>query len=223
MAGPEPGGGPRSLDLKNAPFRLTAIVNRVDLRSASGYAAGDAGECRFVFCAYDLDTGAHLPMTVIFEYGVPLGTCPQIKDWANRWHQLGALPFGAVYNTELETLTDVVALANADPSKPNGSAINQIRSNNFIGPGPWTLREWQITGAGVSPNDLTAVTTKQTPADSKMGTADLANLINTYEADILAGSAHRPAVLPGSHALSLGENRRSCSRFLLEHNRYPEQ
>ena len=194
------------LDLKNAPFRLTAIVNRVDLRSASGYAAGDAGECRFVFCAYNLDTGAHLPMTVIFEYGVPLGTCLQIKDWANRWHQLGTLPFGAVYNTELETLTDVVALANSNPSKPNGSAINQIRSNNFIGPGPWTLREWQITGAGVAPNDLTAVTTKQTPADSKMGTVDLANYINTYEADILAGSHTVPLSFPGATPFLSGKS-----------------
>ena len=195
------------LDLKNAPFRLTAIVNRVDLRSASGYAAGDAGECRFVFCAYNLDTGVQLPMTVIFEYGVPLSTCPQIKDWANRWHQLGTLPFGAVYNTELETLTDVVALANSDPSKPNGSAINQIRSNNFIGPGDWTLREWQITGAGVSPNDLTAVTTKQTPANSKMGTADLANYINTYEADILAGSHTVPLSFPGATPFLSGKSR----------------
>ena len=194
------------LDLKNAPFRLTAIVNRVDLRSASGYAAGDAGECRFVFCAYDLDTGAHLPMTVIFEYGVPLSRCPQIKGWAKAWHQLGGLPFGAAYNADLESLTDVVALANADPSKPNGSAINQLRSNNFVGPGPWTLREWQITGAGVSPNDLTAVTTKQTPADSKMGTADLANYINTHEADILAGSHTVPLSFPGATPFLSGKS-----------------
>ena len=195
------------LDLKNAPFRLTAIVNRVDLRSASGYAAGDAGECRFVFCAYDLDTGAHLPMTVIFEYGVPLSRCPQIKGWAQRWHQLGGLPFGPAYNTELEKLTDVVALANANPSKPNGSAINQLRSNNFIGPGDWTLREWQITGAGVSPNDLTAVTTKQTPAHSKLLTPDLANYINTYEADILAGSHTIPLSFPGATPFLSGKSR----------------
>lgn len=195
------------LDLKNAPFRLTAIVNRVDLRSASGYAAGDAGECRFVFCAYDLDTGAHLPMTVIFEYGVPLSRCPQIKGWAQRWHQLGGLPFGSAYNTELEKLTDVVALANANPSKPNGSALNQLRSNNFIGPGDWTLREWQITGAGVSPNDLTAVTTKQTPADSKVLTPDLANYINTYEADILAGSHTIPLSFPGATPFLSGKSR----------------
>ncbi|MBQ98260.1 MAG: hypothetical protein CMP30_09725 [Roseibacillus sp.] len=201
------------LDLKNAPFRLTAIVNRVDLRSASGYAAGDAGECRFVFCAYDLDTGAHKPMTVIFEYGVPLSTCIQIKNWAQQWQQLTDLDFVSVdpastFNTDLESLTDVVALANADASKPNGSAINQLRSNNFIEPFtlPWTMREWQITGAGIAPSHLTAVTTKQTPANSKMGTSDLANYLNTFEADILAGTHSVPLSFPGATPFLSGKS-----------------
>ena len=201
------------LDLKNAPFRLTAIVNRVDLRSASGYAAGDAGECRFVFCAYDLDTGAHKPMTVIFEYGVPLGTCVQIKNWAQQWQQLSGLDFVSVdptstFNADLEGLTDVVALANANPAKPNGSAINQLRSNNFIEPFtlPWTMREWQITGAGVAPSHLTAVTTKQTPANSKMGTSDLANYLNTFEADILAGTHTVPLSFPGATPFLSGKS-----------------
>jgi hypothetical protein len=201
------------LDLKNAPFRLTAIVNRVDLRSASGYAAGDAGECRFVFCAYDLDTGAHKPMTVIFEYGVPLGTCLQIKNWAQQWQQLSGLDFvsadpTSTFNADLEDLTDVVALANADPSKPNGSAINQLRSNNFIEPFtlPWTMREWQITGAGIAPSHLTAVTTKQTPANSKMGTSDLANYLNTFETDILAGTHSVPLSFPGATPFLSGKS-----------------
>ena len=201
------------LDLKNAPFRLTAIVNRVDLRSASGYAAGDAGECRFVFCAYDRDTGAHKPMTVIFEYGVPLGTCVQIKNWAQQWQQLSGLDFVSVdptstFNADLEGLTDVVALANANPAKPNGSAINQLRSNNFIEPFtlPWTMREWQITGAGVAPSHLTAVTTKQTPANSKMGTSDLANYLNTFEADILAGTHTVPLSFPGATPFLSGKS-----------------
>ena len=201
------------LDLKNAPFRLTAIVNRVDLRSASGYAAGDAGECRFVFCAYDLDTGTHKPMTVIFEYGVPLGTCVQIKNWAQQWQQLSGLEFvsadpTSTFNADLEDLTDVVALANADPGKPNGSAINQLRSNNFIEPFtlPWTMREWQITGSGVAPSHLTAVTTKQTPANSKMGTSDLANYLNTFEADILAGTHSVPLSFPGATPFLSGKS-----------------
>lgn len=185
-------------DLQNIPFRLTAIVNRVDLRSGSGYAAGDAGECRLVFCAYDLDTGSHLPMTVIFEYGVPLTGCLDIKHWAQKWQDLTSDSFGSpTFNLKLEGLTDFVVLSNANPAKPNGSALNQLRSNDFLG-GPWTLREWQITGSGISPNDLTEVTTKQSPADSKFGTADLTNYINTFEPDILAGAHTVPLSFPGA-------------------------
>ena len=201
------------LDLKNAPFRLTAIVNRVDLRSASGYAAGDAGECRFVFCAYDLDTGAHKPMTVIFEYGVPLSTCAQIKNWSQQWQQLSSLDFvsadpTSTFNADLEALTDVVALANANPAKPNGSAINQLRTNNFIEPFTldWTMREWQITGAGVAPSHLTAVTTKQTPANSKWNTSDLASYLNTFEADIVAGIHTVPLSFPGATPFLSGQS-----------------
>ncbi|MGJ8725265.1 MAG: hypothetical protein ACSHYB_11965 [Roseibacillus sp.] len=194
------------LDLQNAPFRLTAIVNRVDLRSGSGYTSGDAGEARFVFCAYDLDTGAHLPMTVIFEYGVPLSGCRQIKQWAQQWQALTSDSLGSpTFNPALEDLMLFVSLANSDSSKPNGSALNQLRSNNFLG-GPWTMREWQITGSGVAPNDLTEVTTKQTPAAIKNNTTDLANYINTFEPDILAGAHTVPLSFPGATPFLAGKS-----------------
>jgi hypothetical protein len=183
-------------DLRMAPFRLTAIVNRIDLRDGSAYASGNAGECRFVFCAVDLDTGARKRMTVIFEYGVPISGCQNIKDYAQSWADLSSLSFGATFNTELETLTEIVAKANADSSKPNGSAINQLRSNDIIGVNPWRLREWQITGSGVSPNHLTEVTTKQTPADIKNGSSHLADFINTNEVDILASQHVVPLSFP---------------------------
>lgn len=41
----------RQLDLAQSPFRLLAIVNRVDLRENSIYGGGDAGEGRLVFGA----------------------------------------------------------------------------------------------------------------------------------------------------------------------------
>ena len=188
--------GRNPFDLRMAPFRLTAIVNRIDLRDGSAYASGNAGECRFVFCALDLDTGAHHRMTVIFEYGVPIAGCANIKDYAQRWADLSSLSFGAAFNTELETLTEIVAKANADSSKPNGSAINQLRSNDIVGVNPWRLREWQITGSGVSPNHLTEVTTKQTPADLKNGSPDLRDFININEADILASQHVVPLSFP---------------------------
>lgn len=188
--------GRHPFDLRMAPFRLTAIVNRIDLRDGSAYASGNAGECRFVFCAVDLDTGAERRMTVIFEYGVPISGCKNIKDYAKRWVNLSDLPFGAALNSELESLTEIVAKANADPSKPNGSAINQLRSNDIIAVSPWRLREWQITGSGVAPHHLTQVTTKQTPADHKNGSPDLADFINTNEIDILANQHEVPLSFP---------------------------
>src|SRR5215510_10759446 len=41
------------LDLTKAPFRLAAIVNRMDLRRSEGEQVLDAGEARFVFNAVD--------------------------------------------------------------------------------------------------------------------------------------------------------------------------
>jgi hypothetical protein len=48
-------GGPHApLNLAKAPFRLLAIVNRIDLRDnfAYGGGGGSAGEARFVFCVW---------------------------------------------------------------------------------------------------------------------------------------------------------------------------
>lgn len=201
--------GRHPFDLRLAPFRLTAIVNRVDLRDGSGYATGNAGELRFVFCAIDLDNGAHLPMTVIFEYGVPLSGCIDVKNFASDWQALTSMPFDPVgspglFNMALQNLTDLVALAGKDPTKPNHSAINQLRSNNFLG-GPWTLREWQITGSGVSPNDLTEVTVKQTPANSENNTTDLRDYINAEEPNILAGAHLVPLSFPASSPFLAGK------------------
>lgn len=50
------GPGACALDLKLAPFRLTAIVNRVDL-SGPAYGAENPGEARFVFGMLKLDNG----------------------------------------------------------------------------------------------------------------------------------------------------------------------
>ena len=48
-------GGPGTpLDLAQAPFKLLAIVNRVDLRGSAAYGSRNAGEARFVFGALDM-------------------------------------------------------------------------------------------------------------------------------------------------------------------------
>jgi hypothetical protein len=75
------GGFPtNAVDLSIAPFRLLAIVNRLDLRANSTYGPSTnsgaspefAGEARFVFCAINPANGAPLNFTVILEYAVPI-------------------------------------------------------------------------------------------------------------------------------------------------------
>jgi hypothetical protein len=66
-----PRDGDGRLDLAQAPMRLLAIVNRLDLRENALY-GGAAGEARFAFGAIDRNDCKSLPSsTIIVEYGVP--------------------------------------------------------------------------------------------------------------------------------------------------------
>ena len=63
----EPGG---ALDLDQSPFRLLAIVNRLDLRDAVGYGgSGTAGELRFVFGLVSSGGGGGGPFGDNAEFG----------------------------------------------------------------------------------------------------------------------------------------------------------
>src|ERR1043165_3234144 len=101
--------------------------------------AGEAaGEGRFVFGVMDTTACTPLPFTVILEYGVPRHTCSEIKAWAQQWLNLDVLTLGSsAYNAALETITEQVAHANAEPTKPNGSAINQVRTDEIALSFPW--------------------------------------------------------------------------------------
>ena len=147
--------GGASLDLGIAPFRLLAIVNRLDLRTgAGGYggSTGNAGELRFVFGAVKPGTTCQLlPFTVIFEYGVPLRGCVSVRSWAQQWLALNGLALGSpAYNAALQALTDQVVLRNAAPGKPNRSALNQLRTNEIALASPWELRQFNL----LSPIDV---------------------------------------------------------------------
>lgn len=140
------------LDLGIAPFRLLAIVNRLDLRTGSGGyggGTGDAGETRFVFGAVIPGrTCQLLPFTVIFEYGVPIRGCFNVRSWAQQWINLNSLVLGsAAYNAALQAITDQVVLRNAAPLKPNGSALNQLRTNEIAIGSPWELRQFNLLSA----------------------------------------------------------------------------
>lgn len=241
--------GGRKLDLKKAPFRLLAIVNRVDLRKV-----GNAGEGRFVFGALDKD-GNPTPFTVIFEYGVDFNMLDGkynkgakglnlnlngllgnfgldldqlagkrdndsatkrmklVTDWAMRWHKLGTLPYGAAYNAELQKLTDVFSSQGANRKKPNGSALNQLRTNEialtlanpaapnpaidlvafltFLKDNPWEMREFQVGTNG----KLNSTPVALTPAVTFNDTTALGEYINRNEQAILREEHQLPKVL----------------------------
>ncbi|MEO5644922.1 MAG: hypothetical protein ABIQ40_07395 [Bacteroidia bacterium] len=142
----------------NAPFKLTAIVNRIDLRGNAAYtpSISNAGETRFIFTLINPYTGI-IPinpnqtasmeqngvgfvdwrgMNVIFEYGNPQTTLCLLKTFAQQWLNLSdvSYSFGTAasnnsYKDALQLITDQVTNANSVPSKTNGSAINRIRTN----------------------------------------------------------------------------------------------
>lgn len=144
-----------------APFKLLAIVNRLDLRGNSGYGFSNAGEGRFVFGALNLNTCAPRQFTVIFEFGINKRKCSAVKAFAQEWYNLKDMPFGAPFNTALQAITDQFALAGTNPSKPNGSSLNQLRTNEFaLGVLPWELREFTL---GAGSHLLEGTTVKQEP------------------------------------------------------------
>jgi hypothetical protein len=172
--------GGTTLDLTRAPLRLLAIVNRLDLRNLS---QGKAGEGRFVFGVLD-SQGFPTSFTIILEYRLPATTEAQVLEWADLWHELGALDLGsAAYNTKLAQITERFAGRNAEPGRVNGSALSQLRSNEIALSAPWELREFVL-----SPTNglLRPDTVKLTPSSSFMDQSIVATFINQNQSAIIA-------------------------------------
>jgi hypothetical protein len=186
--------GGASLNLGLAPFRLLAIVNRLDLRTGSGGyggSTGNAGELRFVFGAV-LRSGRTcqlLPFTVILEYGVPIRGCVSVRSWAQQWVNLNSLVLGsAAYNAALQAITDQVVLRNAAPGKPNASALNQLRTNEIAIGSPWELRQFNLR----APVDVLHETPVFQTPDNRFNAADPgwsgSTLLDTFITSTPAGA-----------------------------------
>ena len=186
------GGPPGKLNLSLAPFRLLAIVNRVDLKRANG--PTDGGEARFVFAA--ADDSSSLLFTVIFEYGIIKVDNDELQAWGKQWYDLKDKTLGTEdYNAALEAITEQFAKAAVNPAAANGSALRQLRTNDFLqsvsggASVPWQLREFVISADS---HLLELTTVKQTPDISINRTAALAQYINTQVARNLEdGDKHR--------------------------------
>ena len=180
------------LDLNRSPFRLLAIVNRIDLRGNTVYGGGSAGEGRLVFGVVNRNNAggcSTLPFTVIFEYGVPVTGCTNVKNYGQQWVNLGNIALGnAAFNPALQAITDQFTTANAAPNKPNRSALTQLRTNeNALNP-LWELREFVLPGRGPVVTMLNIVSTKQTPHHTLNNSALLGNYINVNSPAILNGT-----------------------------------
>jgi len=179
------------LDLTKAPVRLLAIVNRIDLRDLAN---GNAGEGRFVFGVLD-QFGNQQQFTMIFEFKLPASTPQDVLDWANRWHALDTLPFPSeAYNTALQAITDRFTGRNVMPSKPNGSALAQFRTNEIALSFEWQFREFHLspTTGRLVPADLAL-----TPDLSFNFSQTLVDYINQNQASILTETHVVPDVFEG--------------------------
>ena len=209
IGAPIVGSGACPLNLKKAPFRLLAIVNRVDLAGKS-YGGNSSGEMRFVFGSFDLFSGAEHQATFILEYGLPATL--SIFDWADQFHQLSGMPMGSPpYLNQLQMISDHVTLAGSQPGGLNyDNAIAQVRTNDIeLGTTPeWSLREFTLAG-GSGPNDnlLQPTTTKQTPDNVMLFNPALDNWLtsNAPAIDMLTHqvpNAHMGQPLLGGESLS---------------------
>ena len=181
-----------SLDLDHSPLRLLAIVNRMDTRNL---AEGNAGEGRFVFGVLD-PFGGGLQFTVIVEYALIANTEADVLAWANAWHALGSHPFpSAEYNAALEALTLKFSGRGAAPSRPNGSALDQLRTNEIALSFQWELREF---GLSAQTGMLQERTVALTPDLSLNGSANLAKFINDNAATVIANTDVVPLSFNGT-------------------------
>jgi hypothetical protein len=189
------------LDFSQAPFRLTAIVNRIDKRDmpdANGRVS-DAGEGRFVFNF--INAGVPANFTVIFEFQLAASSSVGVMLWANWWHFLGTQPFGPTYNAVLQTITDGFSRANPFNGRPNGSYLDALRTNEVtlaeVGSDPtngtvqklWEIRSFAIGQDGQLFQNIVA----QTPALSFAGSPQLASWLNANAASILSDNYQVPA------------------------------
>ncbi len=201
-------GGPgQPLDLSKAPFRLLSIVNRIDLRRNNGFGGRDAGEGRFVFSAIDRRSGGcgTLQFTVIFEYGIDRqGNA--VRQWAQQWYNLSSMSFGPQFNTALQAITEQFAAAGVAPSKPNGSALNQLRTNeislaNTTPDDDWQLREFRLFSSGADAGQLRMVTVKLTPDTTRRVADTTARFINHKTQLILQERHDVPEIWEGNNFL----------------------
>ena len=195
-------GGPGApLDLSKAPFRLLAIVNRLDLRDQVAYGGTSGGELRFVFMYMPPDCGGNgQPFEVILEYRPAGERLPEPEGARRAVEGARALSAGsAAYNAALEAITQQVVVANAGVGKPNGSALNQVRTNENLLDNTGEGLDWQVREFRIDPAThlLAQDTDAQTPRRFlRFARPTVPNYVNGHTASIKAGTHVVPLTYP---------------------------
>jgi hypothetical protein len=221
-----------TLDLTSAPFRLLAIVNRVDMDGRDYVGNGAPGELRFVFGGFNKASvtppEAFVNAAAIFEYRYPAfpnpafpssPTIPPIPPfmpsaftWATVFHTLSGLSYGPAFASQLQLITDRVVEINANPGGPNnGSAISQVRTNeNAFDTKIGTSRQWEFRQFSLACTTgtclLAQVPVSQTPPTTLNNTAALTNFMITNQTAISTSRHVVPTNLLGGSSLSLPGN-----------------
>jgi hypothetical protein len=183
------------LDLQRAPFRLQAIVNRIDLRKLR---RGSLGEVRFVFNVLDA-AGFPLPFTVIFEYEVPGHSRRDLLRWAQAWHRLGALPYpSSDYNEGLAELTEEVIAPRHGGPRSHASPRVALRTNDVALATPWQLRSFRFD---VAATRFQQIALDLTPAEQFLGSDLLGEFLRERSTDIARGRYEVPLYFQG-HSFS---------------------
>jgi hypothetical protein len=195
----------KNFDDAHVPFRLLAIVNRMDLRKSPLLVGENAGEIHFVFGAIDVGSNdcKALPMTVILEYGVRVDSLQGLRDMADRWIGLSALdPATDAYKNELHELLGK-ALSPRPDSKPNGSPLDQIRTNEALDDAPQSeMREFRLAGepkgrASLAEDYVTLTPRDELKTDPQLA-ASLKDFITGIAADIRREDYWVPQFFPGA-------------------------
>jgi hypothetical protein len=220
-------GEPWLPKLENAPFRLLAIVNRMDLGAPSnfssdsgggGWAGGgpanltNLGEGRMVFCAVT-DSGNPLPggWTVIFEYKLarlpePIAPAAEVGALARRERRAGvpyswAKEWHALADYELTDERFAIALERITRAFTHkGPILGQLRSNDgAFGPGR-VFRQYERQGASLVPQKLSGTPGPAFMDKSSREGRALAAFLREQEPLIRAGSGDLPASLQSNGA-----------------------
>jgi hypothetical protein len=157
--------------LAKAPFRLLSIASRIDLWKGELSPLGvlNAGEGRFVFCLtneweknpnneYLVNKARSRSFTLIFEYGQKAKDLQTFASWVHDWNDLSGIwgsttnPPNQNYLEHLEAICHRFSKRGADPEKPNGNSINQVRTNDFVLGAPWQLREFVLASKNTAHN-----------------------------------------------------------------------